>query len=386
MSKIYDVAILGGGASGLMFASELSSKYKAVLIDANKELGAKIAVSGGGRCNLTNVDICSKYYRGDSSFISSILNKYNNRWLIDWFAKRGAKCHIQKRGQYFCIDKSVAIIEALKSSIKGVKIAKGTSLLRVEAKDEEFKLIFKDGNFLIARTLVVASGGLSFPKLGASSIGLDIAKRTGHNITKTSPALVGFTLQPEQNFFKTLSGISIEVKVIVGDRCWEDYILFAHRGLSGPAILNASLWWERGKISIDFIPHLKLQSIKGAKKNISTLLKLPKRVSKALLEHLNILDRPCYRLRDDEWNSLERLHNYSFAPAGTFGYSKAEVTSGGVSTKDIDVDSMQSKRVKGLYFIGEVVDVTGELGGYNFQWVFSSAKVCADYINKLCRV
>ena len=169
----------------------------------------------------------------------------------------------------------------------------------------------------------------------------------------------------------------------MANHSWQDQLLFTHRGLSGPAILNASLWWERGEISIDFIPKLEFQKIKKEKKNISTLLPLPKRLAKAFLEHLNILDRPCYRLRDDEWIELEKLHNYSFAPAGTFGYSKAEVTRGGVSTKEIDPNTMQSQRVKGLYFLGEVLDITGELGGYNLQWAFSSAKVCADAINTL---
>jgi predicted Rossmann fold flavoprotein len=223
---------------------------------------------------------------------------------------------------------------------------------------------------------------LSFPKLGASDIGLRIAESLGHRIVRPAPALVGWTLQPAQAFFKELSGVSAEVEIQVGPRRWQGRILFAHRGLSGPAVLNASLWWERGEVVIDFLPGFNLQTIRGSRKQLTTLLPLPRRLTRALLEHLGIGDRPAFSLDRGAWERLESLHDYRFAPAGTFGYSKAEVTRGGVATGEVDPETMESRLVPGLHFVGEVLDVTGELGGYNFQWAFSSAAVCADALNR----
>ncbi len=381
MRRYYDLAILGGGASGLMLAARLEPSVSAVLIEGNREPGAKIAVSGGGRCNLTNARIGTERYRGDPSFIRPVLKRYDQQWLLEWFRQRGVKTRREKDAQYFCVDRSPAVIRALKEAASGVELLNGFQVREVRQEAGGYRLVSERGESLQARRLAVASGGLSFPKLGASAIGLKIAESTGHRIVRPAPALVGLTLQPPQSFFKSLSGVATEVEIRVGERRWRDRLLFAHRGISGPAVLNASLWWERGELSVDFLPGVEFLRLRGEKKHLSSLLPLPRRAAKAFLEHLEIPDGPCRHLSASVWERLEGLHDYRFAPAGTFGYSKAEVTRGGVSTDEVDPKTMESRRMPGLYFVGEVLDVTGELGGYNFQWAFSSAAVCADAVN-----
>ena len=177
-----------------------------------------------------------------------------------------------------------------------------------------------------------------------------------------------------------MAGISTDVEITVGDKVAKGALLFAHKGISGPAVLDASLYWDKGTISINFLPHINMKLMLNSKKKISNLLGLPSRLSKVLLSELNLEDKVAQQMSPQEWNLLALLQNYTFAPAGTFGYSKAEVTKGGISTDEIDASSMMSKKVENLYFIGEVLDVTGELGGYNFQWAFSSAYVCSKAI------
>jgi len=222
-----------------------------------------------------------------------------------------------------------------------------------------------------------------FPRLGASGIGYEIAEHFGHTVRKTAPALVGFTVQKEQFFFKALSGTSTEVEITVGEHICKGSLLFAHKGISGPAVFDASLYWEKGKIEVDFLPGFdRWEHLKGEKKLISSLLPMPKRVTKAFLIQFGIGDKPGRELTGQELKQLQQLHRYIFAPAGTFGYAKAEVTKGGVSTEEIDAESMESRLEKGLCFVGEVLDVTGRLGGYNFQWAFSSAYVCAQELKR----
>jgi len=198
-----------------------------------------------------------------------------------------------------------------------------------------------------------------------------VASNFGHTIVKTAPALVGFTLQKEQFFFKELS---------VGEHLCKGALLFAHKGISGPAVLDASLYWEKGKIEIDFLPKFSWKNLKSSKKQISSILPMPKRVTKAFLLQFGMDDKSGYQCSLEELSILQTLHRYTLAPAGTFGYSKAEVTKGGVCTDEVDGKTMMSKKCEGLYFVGEVLDVTGRLGGYNFQWAFSSAYVCSKSI------
>jgi predicted Rossmann fold flavoprotein len=366
----------------MMCAALLSRKSGTVILESNPRPGAKIAVSGGGRCNLSNLRVEPGRYRGDPEFLRRIFARYGQEWLRNWFAGREVHTRVEKRGQLFCIDGAESVNRALKEAAKGVRLRTGWRVAEVTRSEEGFVLLSERRERLLARRLVVASGGMSFPKLGGSGVGLRIAERFGHEIVRPAPALVGWTLQPEQAFFKTLSGVSTEAEVRVGSRRWRDRLLFAHRGISGPAVLNASLWWERGPVEIDFLPGFDPNRIRSGRKNLSTLLPLPRRLAKALLEHIGVEDRPAFRCGSAEWKRLEGLKSYRFAPAGTFGYARAEVMRGGVATGEIDPRTMESRRVRGLYFVGEVLDVTGEPGGYNFQWAFSSAAVCAEALNR----
>ncbi len=372
-----DTLIIGAGASGLMLASLLDEKESVILIDANPRIGAKIAVSGGGRCNLSNAEISASHYRGDPSFIEPVLDRYDGGWLLRWMEERGLRVRKEKRSQYFCEEGAERLNELFRREIVLAKLLLGERVLSVSGEGPF--IVETDRRNVHAHRVVVASGGLSFPRLGAGDIGYRIAESYGHRIVPPAPALVGLTLQKEQFFMKDLSGVSVPVIVRVEGREYADNLLFAHRGISGPAILNASLRWERGEIGVDFLPGFDLQSLRGAK-SLSTLLPLPKRVAKAFLGHLGVEDRPADRLSGEERRRLEALRDYRFAPAGTFGFARAEVTRGGVDTAEVDPWTMESRRQKGLYFLGEVLDVTGELGGYNFQWAFSSAAVCADAI------
>jgi predicted Rossmann fold flavoprotein len=378
----YDIAILGAGASGMMTAARLRDRASVVLLEGNPHPGAKIAVSGGGRCNLCNLHLDPSHYRGEERLLRAVFSRYDQHWLRRWFHERGVETRPEKGAQLFCRQGASAVVRALRQATEGASWRPGWRIESVEREHEGFLIRERTGRSLRARRLVVASGGLSFPRLGASDIGLRIAEGLGHSIVRPAPALVGWTLQPSQAFFKELSGIATEAEVRVGARSWRGRILFAHRGLSGPAVLNASLWWERGEVSIDFLPGFDLGKIRGARKQLSTLLPLPRRLTRALLEHLGVADRPAASLEGSTWRRLERLHDYRFAPAGTFGYSKAEVTRGGVATVEVDPETLESRRVPGLYFVGEVLDVTGELGGYNFQWAFSSAAVCAEALDR----
>lgn len=381
MKEFWETAILGAGASGMMVAALLREQEGTVLLEGNPRSGAKIAVSGGGRCNLCNLHLDLPCYRGDSGFVREVFARYDQKWLREWFERRGVATRVEKGSQLFCRDGASAAVDALRRASQKSVLHAGWKVESFRREGEGFVLSRQGGGTVHCRRLVVASGGLSFPKLGASDIGLRIAESVGHRIARPAPALVGWTLQPSQAFFKSLSGVAIEVKIRIGKRLWRDRLLFAHRGISGPAVLNASLWWERGEVEIDFLPDFDLQTLRGSRKQLSTLLPLPRRVAKAFLADLGIDDRPAAQLRSDEWKTLEKLRGYRFAPAGTFGYSKAEVTRGGVATEEIDPRTMESRLVPGLYFTGEVLDVTGELGGYNFQWAFSSAAVCADALN-----
>jgi len=379
MKRTYQTIIIGAGASGLMLASLLTDKQDILLIDSNTKIGAKLAISGGGKCNLTNADVDASNYLGEAWFVESVLNRFDQEAVLAWFAQRGVVPQIRAKGQYFCQKSADEVIGAFRRELREVDFAMGTCVISVSKKSEAYTIETDKGSF-IAQNLVVASGGLSFPRIGASAIGHDIAEQFGHSITTTAPALVGFTVQPEQFFFKELSGSSIEVVISTEEKSFRGDLLFAHKGISGPVVLNASLYWQRGQIEIDLVPDLDWSLIRG-KKQISTILPLPKKVAKAFLEHLKLDDKPAEKLSGQEIETLQQLSHYCFAPAGTFGYSKAEVTRGGVAAVEVDSYSMMSIFEKDLYFIGEVLDVTGELGGYNFQWAFSSAYACAEDLN-----
>lgn len=370
--------IIGGGASGLMLAS-LLPKDRATVLEHNVKLGAKILISGGGKCNITNADMGTEYYLGDKDFIMPSLKVFDENALLRWLEKQRLYPVLRKETQYFCKDSAKELLDVFTKEAKKQNIILSTEVLSVTKRDNIFYVQTNKKSYT-AYNVVIASGGLSFPKLGASAIGYEIAEHFGHSLVKRAPALVGFTVQKEQFFFKELSGVSTLVHIRVADRVCKGSLLFAHKGLSGPAVLDASLYWEKGKMEIDFLPEFSWKAIKGSKKQITSLLPLPKRVTKAFLIELDLEDKAYHTLTEVEIQRLQSLSHYVFAPAGTFGYSKAEVTKGGVDTSEVDSATMMSKKEEGLYFIGEVLDVTGKLGGYNFQWAFSSAFICAKHI------
>jgi predicted Rossmann fold flavoprotein len=372
------IIIIGGGASALMLAS-LLPKQTATIIESNAKLGAKILVSGGGKCNITNGQMGTEYYLGDANFVAPSLKAFSEKSLLKWLERQRLEPVLRKETQYFCKDSAKELVDIFTKESKKQDIVLNEQVLSVSKRDEIFYVKTTKRTYA-SSLVVVASGGLSFPKLGASSIGYEIAEHFGHNIVKMAPALVGFTVQKEQFFFKALSGVSTEVSIKVGAQVCKGALLFAHKGMSGPAVLDASLYWEKGKIEIDFVPDFSWKSVESSKKQISSLLPLPKRVTKAFLIELTLEDKPYNKLTKSELEKLHTLSHYVLAPAGTFGYGKAEVTKGGVDTSEVDNITMMSKEEEGLYFLGEVLDVTGKLGGYNFQWAFSSAYSCAKSI------
>lgn len=373
------IIIIGGGASALMLAA-LLPKNSATIIETNSKLGAKILVSGGGKCNITNEKMGVEYFLGDPDFVQQALRKFNEKSLLRWLERQNLNPVLRKETQYFCKDSAKELLEIFQKESRKQKVCLNEEVLEVTKEDDVFSVKTKKNRYR-AKAVVVASGGLSFPKLGASAIGYEIAQSFGHTIVKTAPALVGFTVQKEQFFFKALSGVSTDVHIRVGDALCQGSLLFAHKGISGPAVLDASLYWEKGKIEIDFLPDFSWKNVEGSKKQISSLLPMPKRVTKAFLLQLCLEDKPYHQLTKQERETLQTLSHYTFAPAGTFGYSKAEVTKGGVATSEVDSSTLMSKKEEGLYFIGEVLDVTGRLGGYNFQWAFSSAYSCAKSLS-----
>jgi predicted Rossmann fold flavoprotein len=378
--KIYDIVILGGGASGLMCANHLSKKKSIAIIEGNEKLAKKLKISGGGKCNITNINVALHNFDGEGGIIAYALQKFSKEKLLQFLERNRVELELRKGRYYFCKNSSDDIIDVLKRALKGVDIYLDDEIQSVIKKDEIFEIKTSHARHY-ARELIVATGGKSFKTLGASEIGLEIAKSFDIQVKEFTPALVGLTVQKEQFWMRELSGLSCYVNVKIEDRVIDEEMLFAHKGISGPAILSASLYWKKGLMSIDFLPNKNiLQLVEGSKKLVSSVIDLPKRLSKALLIALDVEDKECKKLSQEDREKLVKIHDYSFAPAGNFGFTKAEVSRGGVLTQELQKESLESKKVKGLYFIGEVVDVTGELGGYNFQWVFSSAYVCAKAI------
>ncbi|MFA7084290.1 MAG: aminoacetone oxidase family FAD-binding enzyme [Arcobacteraceae bacterium] len=376
---IYDVAIIGAGASGLMLASHL--KNQAVcLIDANETIGAKIKISGGGKCNITNKYLSFENYLGEKEFIKTVLESFDNNKLLEFLQQNGVNPKIHEKiikGTYFC-NSSSDVIEMFTRLTKHCYFFLNTKVLDVEF-EKHFK-IKTTKQTIEAKKVVVATGGLSYTSLGASSIAFDIAKKFGHTVKTPNPALVGFTVQKEQFWFKNLSGVSLDVNINVENKSCEASMLFAHKGCSGPAILNASLYWQKGVVAVDFLPNKRIEPFLKSNKLISGALPLPKRFVLEFLNSINLEDKPISKLKVEETEALKTLKNYIFSPAGNFGYTKAEVTKGGICTNEIESFSMQSKLMDNIYFIGENLDVTGELGGYNFQFAFSSAVTCSRHI------
>ncbi len=378
MKNFYDVIIVGGGAAALMCGAHLKKEF--LILEGSEKAAKKMSVSGGGKCNFTNEQISADNYTGDKEFITSVLDIFGYEEMIKLVNRWKIAFEIRKNRQLFCKNSAQEIVSALLQASKG-KIALNTKIVDVSFEKNTFILNTTNGVFECNK-LVIASGGVSYPLLGATDIGYKVAQSFGHSVNTPKPALVGFTVQPSEFWFKELSGVSVAANVRVGSKSFKESVLFAHKGVSGPAILNASLYWEKGSITIDFLPDAELDDIfSGGSKQITTQLGVPKRFSKAFLDSVALADKIVDKLTKEDKEKLSRLKNYEFAPAGTFGFSKAEITKGGVSTEYIDPSTMGSKLRKSLYFIGEVLDVNGELGGYNFHWAFASAVSAARTIN-----
>ena len=344
--KIYDVVILGGGASGLMCAANLSKKKSVAIIEVNDKVAKKLKISGGGKCNITNASVGVKNFDGDSDFISYALKKFSPSNLLTYLERNRVELELRKDRYYFCKYSSDEIIDVLKHGSKQTEIILNNCIQKVEEFEDMFK-IKTDKSEYITKNVVVATGGKSFKTLGASEIGLDIAKSFGLKVKEFTPALVGLTVQKEQFWMRELSGLSCYVKIKVDDRTIDEEMLFAHKGISGPAILSASLYWKKGEISIDFLPDKNiLEQAEGSKKLVSSVIGLPKRLSKALLIALNVNDKECKKLSKEDRENLSKIHAYKFAPAGNFGFTKAEVSRGGVDTNELQKETLESKKLK----------------------------------------
>jgi len=380
--KIYDVVILGAGASGLMCASQLHKSLSVAIVEGNDKIAKKLKISGGGKCNITNVDVSLYHYDTEDILLSNTLDLFGKEELLSFLHNNGVSTEIRKERYYFCQKSSQEIISVFQKKIEKQELYLNHKIISVK-KEKDLFLIQTDKKLLKATKVVVATGGKSYKKIGASEIGLEIAKSFGLKVTPFSPALVGLTVQKEQFWMKELSGLSCFANIKVEGKTLEEELLFTHKGISGPLVLSASLYWKKGEISINFLPNYELQNIfRGGKKLISSVLPLPKRLSKSLLEVLQVQDLACNKITQESFKKLSKIQDYSFAPAGNFGFEKAEVSKGGVCKNGLNAYTCETLDVKGLYFIGEVVDITGELGGYNFQWAFGSGFVCAKSFNE----
>ncbi|WP_107769771.1 NAD(P)/FAD-dependent oxidoreductase [Campylobacter concisus] len=376
---IYDVIIIGAGASGLFLGANLNGK-KVAILEKNSIAGKKILASGGGRCNITNHFISAKNYLGEQKFIEQILKVLTPDQVLKFFSE--LKFSEEKQNQFFCDSGAKSVLSVLLKR-QNADIFYNKEVLGAKKIDEIFEISTKSEKFR-ARNLVIASGGLSYKALGASDIGYKIANNFGIEISALAPALVGFSVQKDEFWFKELSGVSLNADVKINSKNeshkFSGNLLFTHRGISGPAVLNASLFWQKGRICINFLPKFSEKNLIDGKKQFSSVLPLPKRFVLEFLRNFGLKDRAFYEFSDNERQIIKRLFAYEFAPAGTFGFERAEVTKGGIKSEFLD-ENLQASNVKGLYFIGEVLDITGVLGGYNLHFAFASALKVARVLN-----
>lgn len=386
-----DVVIIGAGAAGLMCAATAGYRGKKVtVLDMGKKPGRKILISGGGRCNFTNENARPEHYICQNPhFIKSALSRYSAQDFIELVDRHGVNYHHKTLGQLFCDDSAQDIVNVLLTECDwaGVDITLRSEVLSID-KNEQGYLVKTNLETYQCQSLVVASGGLTMPKLGASPIGYKIAEQFNLNVLPTVAALVPFTLHDhDKSRFDGLSGISIDCAVSSENNViFRENILFTHRGLSGPAILQISSFWQAGQaVTIDLLPDTPIvELIKSwrenqAQKSLKNLLAtvLPKRFIEALVKHKEITDKAINQLSNDEITYLNQyLHHWTIKPNATEGYRTAEVTLGGVDTDELSSKTFESKKVQNLYFIGEVIDVTGFLGGYNFQACWAQGSAC----------
>ncbi len=386
MAENYDVAIIGAGAAGMMCAIEAGKRGRRVIVlDHAGAPGEKIRISGGGRCNFTNIHAGPKAFLSTNPhFCKSALARYTPQDFVGMVERHGIAWHEKTLGQLFCDDSAKDIIRMLLAQMKdaGVVLRLSTAIETVEKVVSGFRIETSGGRIDCA-SLVIATGGKSIPKMGATGFAYKIAEQFGLAIVETRPGLVPLTLDPiELEKLAPLSGVAVDVRASIGKTGFEEALLITHRGLSGPAILQISSYWrEGGEISIRLLPSFDIpQALKDARRGqgrqaLQTILSehLPKRLAQFFVENAGLQTRSLADLSDKVIDGFcAGLADWRIKPAGSEGYRTAEVTLGGVDTAGLDSRTMQARAIDGLYFIGESVDVTGWLGGYNFQWAWAS--------------
>jgi len=384
-----DVIIIGAGASGLLCAVECGKRGRSVLVlDHGERIGAKIRISGGGRSNFTNLNITSGHYISrNPHFCKSALACFTPRTILGLVEKHRIAYYEKETGQIFCVRSSRDIISMLEKECEkaGVEMRLKCSVTDVR-KVKNFAVTTNQGAFN-SDSLVIATGGLSYPNIGASGFGYDMARQFGLKVTELRPALVPFIFSSlDHKVFRNLAGISLDATVSSGLKRFRGSILFTHLGLSGPAALQTSITWKPGaSLKIDLLPETDIRGVffsrRQSKMEMHNLLTgyFPKRFAQVWCDTM-MTTKPLNQTSDRELNQIaDALHAWEIIPKGTEGYGTAEVTAGGVDTDELSSKTMEAKKVSGLYFIGEVIDMTGELGGYNLHWAWASGYAAGQY-------
>ena len=387
----FDVVVVGGGAAGLMCASTAGRRgLRVLVVEHANRVGKKILMSGGGRCNFTNTGAGpSNYLSANPHFCKSALARYTPSDFVALVDRHRIAWHEKELGQLFCDESSKLIVRMLLAECAdaGVRIETGCAIERVRHRDAGFHLDTRAGVFG-APALVVASGGLSIPSMGASGFGYELARQFGHRVLPTRAGLVPLTLSGKhQERLAELAGVALPVEARCNGAAFRNFMLLTHRGVSGPAILQVSSYWQPGDdLRLDLLPGEDAQAWllaqraerPGAELRSALADRMPKRFAQRLCEHW-LGSKPLRQYRDSDLRAIaDALSDWPLVASGTEGYRTAEVTLGGVDTDELSSSTMQSRRVPGLYFIGEVVDVTGWLGGYNFQWAWASGHACGN--------
>jgi predicted Rossmann fold flavoprotein len=392
VERATDVVVIGAGAAGLLCAIEAGKRGRRVaVLEHNAQIGRKILISGGGRCNFTNLHTRPEHFlSANPHFAKSALARYGPGDFLALLHRHHVRYHEKSLGQLFCDGSAREIISLLESecTAAGVLCQTGCTVREVE-RGSGFRIETNHGTFK-AESIVMATGGLSIPKIGATPFGYDLARRFGLGVRACRPALVPLTFAPQQQAeYAGLAGVSLEVTARSGAARFREKMLFTHRGLSGPAILQVSSYWEPGQeVEIDMAPGCDVARLLTERRAVGdpseahTILGtvLPKRLARRWLE-LRGISKPLASWGDPEIQALSGgLHRWRFVPAGTEGFEKAEVTAGGVDTDEISSKTFEAKKVPGLYFVGEVLDVTGQLGGFNFQWAWASGYAAGQFV------
>ena len=392
MSNQYDVIIIGAGAAGMMCAIEAGKRRrKVLLVDHFKKIGEKIRISGGGRCNFTNLNTqSSKFLSQNPKFVKSALSQYTQHDFINLINKYEIKFHEKKLGQLFCDHSAQQIVEMLlkECELANVTLKREFNITEIDKNKNQYIVKTVDETYL-SQSLIIATGGLSVPKIGATAFGYKIAKKFGLDVLETLPALVPLTFNEKiLEMCKELTGLSVEAIVSLNKVLFQEGMLFTHRGLSGPSILQISSYWKQGNdITINLLPKLNIYQFLEEKRKLNPKLDigniigdiLPKRLAQIICRD-NKASGNISELSNKLLKKLsDNINTWIINPTGSEGYRTAEVTLGGVNTKELSSKTMMSKKHEGLFFIGEVVDVTGHLGGYNFQWAWSSGYVAGQY-------